>query len=616
MITTAVLAFALAFAGLVDGSFIATTGSPEAKALPAKTPANGAPADVPPMQVFIVRDANPGCEPDCAEWISAEGTVTGDTPAAFKRVFKQLGERKLPIFISSPGGQELAAFVIGRDIRKRGLAVAVERTILPGCEVSAAACKRPADAAPATGLAEGTQAFCASACVFILAAGSERVAPWWALIGVHRSTQVMVKYRDLYRVTRRLEGGQPVEVSRRRISRTTLSSGLIENNPEDRIYAPVRSYFKEMGIDNSIMIPMLETTHEGVHWLNRGELASMHVITRVGDPVSLLASPPAKDPASASGTAIAATGRAVLAIGNTVRFAVDLTFEHRGQDAFVPVLMKPLEAVAGDLRFVPAAAILMTDGNLYAAQPDAQDPRGPLRLKLPVTAFCTLRPSPSRLLWVEANDPEFGTAKLGMTLDLKKSIAMEGMLRAVCPNSPDPVLAPQAQTTPSQRLQPVAPAATVTTSVAAKPAATAVATANALGSIEMAEGLIELGQFKNARFFANVTAYYDKSSRQIQIKVWPVLGNLPMITDLMTAKIGTMVGSLFLAENPQHNVGPLITTVPVADFCGHYGSAGRQVSIELVMPRQPQMHPRASIEFEANYQFKRLAADACVRGTG
>jgi hypothetical protein len=90
------------------------------------------------MRVIIVTDSRPGCEPNCPQWIAANGEITAETPAQFQRVFKALGQKKLPIFISSPGGSVPAALAIGREIRKRKLDVAVERTIFQKRELAAA----------------------------------------------------------------------------------------------------------------------------------------------------------------------------------------------------------------------------------------------------------------------------------------------------------------------------------------------------------------------------------------------------------------------------------------------------------------------------------------------
>src|SRR5262249_46044592 len=130
-----------------------------------------------PMQVVIVRDNRPGCEPDCAEWISAEGEIVPATPAQFRRVFKALGQKRLPVFISSNGGNVDAAFAIGREIRKRRLDVAVERTVLEKCENAAAPCDRRTLKDGDKGRPEPISASCVSSCVFILAAGTERLVP-------------------------------------------------------------------------------------------------------------------------------------------------------------------------------------------------------------------------------------------------------------------------------------------------------------------------------------------------------------------------------------------------------------------------------------------------------
>src|SRR5262249_16838940 len=76
-----------------------------------------------PMRFISGTDSRSGCEPSCAQGIAAHGQITKDTPVRFRRVFEALGQKKLPIFISSPGGSVLAALAIGRDIRKRGLDV-------------------------------------------------------------------------------------------------------------------------------------------------------------------------------------------------------------------------------------------------------------------------------------------------------------------------------------------------------------------------------------------------------------------------------------------------------------------------------------------------------------
>src|SRR5690348_1002266 len=71
----------------------------------AATKSKASEADVsPPMRFVIVRSHEAGCEPNCPQWISAEGEVTPQTPALFKKFLKQVGKNRLPVLINSLGG--------------------------------------------------------------------------------------------------------------------------------------------------------------------------------------------------------------------------------------------------------------------------------------------------------------------------------------------------------------------------------------------------------------------------------------------------------------------------------------------------------------------------------
>ncbi|TIX56070.1 MAG: hypothetical protein E5V33_23280, partial [Mesorhizobium sp.] len=85
------------------------------------------------MRFVVVRSNAVGCEPNCPEWISAEGTIEAGTPALLKRMLKRLGGRKLPIVVDSPGGNVDAALTLGRLIRRSGLDIAVGKTWFDGC---------------------------------------------------------------------------------------------------------------------------------------------------------------------------------------------------------------------------------------------------------------------------------------------------------------------------------------------------------------------------------------------------------------------------------------------------------------------------------------------------
>lgn len=73
-----------------------------------------------PMRIVVVRSAQPGCEPKCAEWISAEGDVVLATAEQLRKIVNSLGGRKLPILIHSGGGLGHQAMLMGFLIRARG----------------------------------------------------------------------------------------------------------------------------------------------------------------------------------------------------------------------------------------------------------------------------------------------------------------------------------------------------------------------------------------------------------------------------------------------------------------------------------------------------------------
>ena len=90
----------------------------------------------------IVRLAEPGCEPNCIEWIAAQGRIDTTTPAEFKRVLGKLGRRKLPILIDSTGGAVDEGIAIGRLVRAKGLDVVVTKTVLTPCEATDQECRK------------------------------------------------------------------------------------------------------------------------------------------------------------------------------------------------------------------------------------------------------------------------------------------------------------------------------------------------------------------------------------------------------------------------------------------------------------------------------------------
>jgi tetratricopeptide (TPR) repeat protein len=199
-----------------------------------------------PMQVSVVRNADPKCGDQCAEWISAQGQIDGSTPERFRAVLKSIGNRRLPIFIDSLGGSLAASYEVGRIIRARKLDVYVTRTESARCTSTPEVCRKAEALHLKFGLPRGKLASCASACTNILAAGTVRSVGPTALVGVHQAA---------YHV----------------IGRDVLGAASDRRVPE-ATYVTMKDYFVEMGVDANLMLRLLATQHKDMYWLTYDEL--------------------------------------------------------------------------------------------------------------------------------------------------------------------------------------------------------------------------------------------------------------------------------------------------------------------------------------------------------
>ena len=193
----------------------------------------------PPMRFVRVSSANPACEPNCPEWLSAEGRIEPGSAPAFAEAINRLGAQRLPILVHSPGGSVADAMTMGKLVRARGLAVAVARTLLRNCSETAPRCPDGAGVAITCG------ATCASACALVLARGVERLVGPVPLIGVHQITTVVKETEGLAHVT-----------STRKFYE------------QDWADAAVRDYLTAMGVGDPVMALMRKTPAASVHWLS------------------------------------------------------------------------------------------------------------------------------------------------------------------------------------------------------------------------------------------------------------------------------------------------------------------------------------------------------------
>ena len=243
----------------------------------------------PTMRFVVVRSSAPRCEPTCPEWISAEGSIETGTPALLKRTLKALGGRKLPIVVDSPGGNVEAALTLGRLIRKNKLDIAVGKTRFDGCLRDEKDCKaNDGKGARYFGNAYANGAICNSACPLMFSGGVRRVVGEWAFLGVHQITTTYIRTKLLYRTTYRMVKGKKKILSTRIVSRKNAGSYKTYEMSK-RVERKLATYFKEMGVDLSILETMKSTPASDIQQIDLSDMLTMKLVTSV-DAADLLTS--------------------------------------------------------------------------------------------------------------------------------------------------------------------------------------------------------------------------------------------------------------------------------------------------------------------------------------
>ncbi len=261
------------------------------------------------MQVSIVRLAQPGCEPNCIEWIAAQGKIDGSTLGEFKRVLAKLGPRKLPILIDSYGGMVDPSLTIGRLVRAKGLDVVVNKTVLTPCEPNDVECRKLKARGILLGKPEARISKCASSCAFILAGGVRRYVGVWTVVGLHeiKSISTLRLVQRYYRIEPRSTWGAPVEAKKVIVKEKTLHTVTSESPTDEKTYERVTKYFVEMGVHEQIVPILRSTPNSSIRWLKLGELRSTGIATDFINGEQLLLNPGIAPPPPAVG-AVAGPG--------------------------------------------------------------------------------------------------------------------------------------------------------------------------------------------------------------------------------------------------------------------------------------------------------------------
>jgi hypothetical protein len=230
------------------------------------------------MYFVVVRGASRLCQPKCPEWISAEGRITSDTPNKLKRLLKSIGNRRLPIILTSPGGDVDGAVATGRLIRKAGLDVAIGQTTFISCRPDDRTCKAEKNGGY-VGIPMDGWGFCESACPFILSGGSTRLVGNWATLSVHQITTTFFRDEIVYKTRYKIVDGKKKAVGKKKI----VGRKRIETHTTTKIPKALRrkleSYLTEMGVGLEILKYLQTTPPKDLLMLSKAEMLDMRLIT-------------------------------------------------------------------------------------------------------------------------------------------------------------------------------------------------------------------------------------------------------------------------------------------------------------------------------------------------
>jgi hypothetical protein len=239
------------------------TGGP---ALAAASVARPAPREAPPppMVFYVAKGAPDACGRGCDSWIAIEGQVDSGAALRFRKFLRQIRDRNLPMYFSSPGGNLDQALAMGVMLRERPVVARVARTVVKECGFEAqngdACLKLKQSGRELHGDLWTRGAMCNSACPYlILGATTREIAPD-TVLAVH-SPKVVAHF----------SGGVPTQQMRAAATERGLERA-------DRMLS---SYISKMGAESELLDLAKTVKFESMHILTREEIAGFGIDRRV-----------------------------------------------------------------------------------------------------------------------------------------------------------------------------------------------------------------------------------------------------------------------------------------------------------------------------------------------
>ena len=216
-----------------------------------------------PAVFYVAKGAPDSCGSGCDTWIAIEGQIDNGAAGRFRKFFRPLRDRNLPIYITSPGGNLEQALSMGTFLHAKPAVVRVARTIVKECGFEAQdseVCLRLKQSGrELTGDLWTRNAICNSACpYFMLGASTREIAPD-ASLGVH-SAKVFTQFL----------GVEP----------TPAMLAAAARRGQERSNGLLASYFARMGADTGLLKLVSTVKFEDVHVLTREEIVRFGIDQR------------------------------------------------------------------------------------------------------------------------------------------------------------------------------------------------------------------------------------------------------------------------------------------------------------------------------------------------
>jgi hypothetical protein len=233
----------------------------------------------PEMTFQIMRASNATCEPNCPEWIYAQGRIVGSTASKFNQILRQGDRKPLLLVIQSGGGDVRAALTMGRALRANKMSVAIGYAFALNCRTGDDYCEKVLKAKKiSNGILTSKPGYCASACTLVLAAGVERIAIPGSIVGTHQILNKPLFQRVFYRERYLMIHGKKKVISKTITKRETIIGKATTKLAPD-FEAELKRYVKSMGVGSDFLEFYAKAPPSTIYKMTPAEKMKTKIIT-------------------------------------------------------------------------------------------------------------------------------------------------------------------------------------------------------------------------------------------------------------------------------------------------------------------------------------------------